>query len=287
MKKHILIIITLLVITISGCSGNAPASSYDSYNTTAGDYATEEYSYNDAPSETISINPEIDVERKITKNYQLSMTTKDLETYLKELNTLIDSNKGYIQNSNDNLGETSYRYANLSIKIPSDVVEGFIEKLNDIGKINSKSLNTNDITNSYNQTESMLKSLKTQEQRLLELIDEAENVSDLITIESQLSNVRADIQYYTQTIEEYNNQISYSLIELNVNEIKDSTIYVEDNFINKMVNTFFDAINGVIYFIQGLILMIISIWPFIVIGILIFLLIRYILKKKKSSIQKE
>ena len=133
----------------------------------------------------------------------------------------------------------------------------------------------------------MLKSLKTQEQRLLELIDEAENVSDLITIESQLSNVRADIQYYTQTIEEYNNQVSYSLIELNVNEIKDSTIYVEDNFINKMVNTFFDAINGVIYFIQGLILMIISIWPFIVIGILIFLLIRYILKKKKSSIQKE
>lgn len=287
MRKQFKIISLLIVFILFGCASTSPTRNDTTYYNTYDDYtggvyveeavAEKGYGY-DQPYES-----SVEEGRKITKDYYINMDTKNIENFLVEINGLIESHKGYIQYSNESLGDSSYKYSNLSIKIPADSVEEFINQISALGNIKSKSLNTSDITSSYNKTESMLNSLKIQEERLLEIMEEATSVSDLITVENQLTYVRSDIQYYSQLLEEYKNQVNYSLVEINVYETKEGTIDVEDNFFGKLKNEFINAISDLIYFIQGLILMIVSVWPFIIILIVFIIIIRSIINKRKNK----
>jgi hypothetical protein len=86
-----------------------------------------------------------------------------------------------------------YRYANLTIRVPVDQLDAFVEHVSGASNVVHYSENAKDITLSYVATQRRITALETEQTRLLELLAQAENMSDLLQIEQLLTDVGTEL----------------------------------------------------------------------------------------------
>ena len=92
------------------------------------------------------------------------------------------------------LTPASSRTLSLTIRVPQDNYASFLEAAAQAGNLVDKSEQVQDVTTQYMDIEARLSNLTAQRTRLQELQANAENLSDLLEIESSLSDVQYQIE---------------------------------------------------------------------------------------------
>ena len=163
--------------------------------------------------------------RKWVITMNLTAETEDLDAALTQLSAKIQELNGYVESQSITGSSTASRsrYAYLTIRVPAEQVDQFAEDVSGMTNLVSTSRRVEDITLSYTDTEGRLNALKTEEARLLELMEQAETMSDLLDIEERLTEVRYQLENYTSTLRLYDNQVDYATVELRVNEVEKYT----------------------------------------------------------------
>ncbi|WP_088041114.1 DUF4349 domain-containing protein [Bacillus sp. EAC] len=174
------------------------------------------------------LNQQMKMDQKLIKTADLSIETKKFNKTINALEKSVTNYNGYIQSNqvsgtslldqNNKEGHPS-RSAHYTIRIPSSKLNAYLESINKIGNIISKSISSEDISNQYFDTETRVKSLKIQEERLLDLLKKSGSLSDIIQLEKELSNVRYEIESLTTTLKSYDSLVNYSTINLSVIEV--------------------------------------------------------------------
>lgn len=123
---------------------------------------------------------------------------------------------GYIE------GEPRYLY--LRIRIPQTELGGFLEITEANGNVLSKQESAEDITLDYVDVESHKQALLAEQERLLALLEQAVDVEAMIALEQRLSDVRYQLQSYESRLRVMENQVSYSTVNLTLNEV---VVYTE------------------------------------------------------------
>ena len=108
----------------------------------------------------------------------------------------------------------------------------------------SSSRSAEDITLSYVDTETRITALETERERLLELMEQAETMSDLLEIESRLTDVNYELERYGSRLRTMDNQVSYATIYLSVREVKEYTPVAEQTLWEKISSGFLDSLKG-------------------------------------------
>lgn len=188
--------------------------------------------------------------RKWIVTMNVSVETQDLDSALAQLNAQIADFDGYVQNQNLNNGSAysgrRYRSANLTIRIPADQTDAFTTQLGNICHVVSKNQHQEDVTLTYVATESRLNALKTEEARLLELLAQAENMSDLLQIEARLTDVRYELESVTSQLRILENQVDYATIYLDIEEVQDFTETEEEKTVwQRISGGFVDSLKGI------------------------------------------
>ena len=93
--------------------------------------------------------------------------------------------------------------------------------------VTSNSESTENVTLTYVSTKSRVEALEVEQARLLELLENAENMEDLLTIESRLTDVRWELENYASQLRVLDNQVNYSTIHLSVWEVDKPTVVAE------------------------------------------------------------
>lgn len=234
MKKRTgILAIALAALVAAGCGGadKSSAAMSASVNEAAMDTAdyggyeesAPEESYDDAITDTSGIETPVSTSQKLIKTVDLAMETREFDTLLTNIQEKVTELGGYTENSN--ISGTSYygrgnRYAWLRLRIPVEKLDGFVTTVSDLGNVTSKNESVDDITLQYVDTESHKKALETEQERLLTLMEQAENVDDIIQIESRLSEIRYELQNYESTLRTYDNQVNYSTVTIDINEVE-------------------------------------------------------------------
>lgn len=314
MKKGIreiaLIAVTMLIL--GGCGGKgetaaeAPAMSQESYNSYDGGYysdtAMDTEIAEEAPAEepyeteegsgissTAGIDSITSTSQKLIKTVSMTMETKEFDPLMENIRGKVEELGGYIESSEVS-GSSYYsvyesRYAWMTLRIPSDKLDGFVTIVSELGNVVNKSESVQDITLQYVDVESHKKALETEQNRLLELLEKAESMEDIIAIESRLSEVRYELQSYGSTLRTFDNQVSYSTVELNICEVERVVPVVEElTFFQeiqyRLYDNFYDIGQGfrsfAIWFISSLPYLVI--WA-VVITVIVCLARRLIWKK--------
>ena len=181
--------------------------------------------------------------RKWIITMDLSAETEDLDAMTAALDQRIAALGGYVEgqsvyNGSRYNGSRRYRSASLTIRVPADRVEEFTEDVGGISNIVRQSKTVQDVTLNYVATENRLKALETEEARLLELLSQAENMTDLLEIESRLTDVRYELENAASQKRLYDNQIDYATIYLNIEEVQEYTPVEEPNLWERISNGF-------------------------------------------------
>jgi len=124
-------------------------------------------------------------------------------------------------------GGQTYRVAQFTIRVPVENYSAMTGGLSDLGHVVSIHHYAENVTAQYTDLESRLTAYETEEDALLEMLEKAETVTDLLEIQTRLAEVRYEIEYYTSSLRNLQNQISYSTVELSVYEVKELTETVE------------------------------------------------------------
>ena len=183
--------------------------------------------------------------RKWVITMNLSAETENLDEALEQLSARILELGGYVESQSvtGSAADTDRsRYAYLTVRVPADKVDGFAEDVSGMTNLVSSSRSVEDITLSYTDTEGRLNALKTEESRLLELMEKAETMSDLLDIEGRLTEVRYQLESYTSTLRLYDNQVDYATVTLRVTEVEKYTPVEEQGFWQRITSGLSDSI---------------------------------------------
>jgi hypothetical protein len=237
-------------------------------------------------SETIAVDsaavavsaPSPQTQTKIIKTADLSFQTPDLNASYESLKTGISKYKAIVQNDESGKNDESV-YRNLTIRIPSQHFDAFIS---DIGKgvkhFDRKEISQQDVTEEYVDTESRMKSKKKLEERYLQLLAKASKVSEMLEIEKKLAEIREEIEAKEGQLKYMQNRVSMSTVNIQMYTYNASESGVTVSFGSKIWNSIKEGFNG----LSNFMLSIISIWPFILIFVGLFVFIKRRFFKKKG-----
>lgn len=164
--------------------------------------------------------------RKIIKNGDLSIQTREFDEFLTNLERSILSAGGYVESSSVNgnsYTRNRMRSADVTARIPAENLDAFCDQVSELGNVTYRNLYTRDVTLTYVDLESHVKALRTEQQTLMELLSKAEKVEDIITIQSRLSDVLYEIESYESTLRTFDDQIAYSSVHLGIQEVQRET----------------------------------------------------------------
>lgn len=224
----------------------------------------------------------------------MSAETEDLDTMTAALDEHIKSLNGYVEDQHIYNGSAyssrRYRSANLTIRIPAENVDRFTEEVSGIANVISQEKNLEDITLNYVSTESRMIALQTEEARLLELMEKAETMSDLLEIEARLTDVRYELESTTSRLRTYDNQVNYATIHLDISEVQEYTPVADPTLWERISGGFTDSLEDLWDSLQDLLVFLVIAFPFLLvyggIALVIFLVVRSVVKKKPKEKKK-
>ncbi len=168
-------------------------------------------------------------DRKLIKTVNINVETENYDSLVPSLEEQVAALGGYIEQMSSNNRNSYYtdsydtkqlRYASMTIRIPKENLELFLSVVGEQSNIVSRSESVSDVTLQYVDLESHKKALMTEQSRLLELMEQAETVEDIISIENRLSEVRYQIESMESQLRTYDNQIDYSTVYLYIDEVE-------------------------------------------------------------------
>ena len=305
-RTGVLSAIMALAVFSAGCGSSgstadyavAPQATYES----AGNYkgalyeesAMEDASY-DTMSENTSAGAVADTSRKLITTMNIDAETDDLTATMSKVENKIKELGGYIESSNisnnKNYSSKISRSASITARIPKDNLESFVDLIQGSTNITNKSVNVDDVTLSYVDIESRKKALKTEESRLLQILENAETVEDLITIEERLADVRYELESIESQLRSYDNRIDYSTVYLYIDEVVSFTPVEQESATTRMGKGFMQSVaevkDGIVEFAVWFVIHIPQILILLIVILIIILIIRLIdSRSRKKRIKK-
>ena len=241
MKKTVsLLIAVLLVVSLfAGCGAKATMENaapeadrwYDGvYDMADGVLEAPSESVGSTTQDKSTANAGVTAQ-KLIRTLNITAETNDMDAILAHLDAKVKAMGGYMESKSVRNGSRSatyrYRYADLTIRVPVTVLDEFVEHIAGETNVTDYNENADDITLSYVATASRVKALEVEQERLLELLAKAENMSDLLLIEERLTQVRTELEKVTSQLRLYDNLVDYGTIHLSLTQVEEFTVVEE------------------------------------------------------------
>jgi hypothetical protein len=164
--------------------------------------------------------PEIDVdtERKIVQRASLSIEVADFTTSEEALIRAVERSNGFISDSYAYVTESGRQRGEMTIRVPKDSFLALVAELEQLGHVQTKHLSGEDVTEEYIDLQARLNNSRRQEQRLLEILELAGTVEEVLEVERELERVRGEIEQMTGRLTYLENRIELATITVSLGE---------------------------------------------------------------------
>lgn len=294
----VLLAVLLLASVLTGCSGASKdlAMDYESsespvVNGNSG--ALEDGIYDSSTADKVPVV----TDRKLIRTISLNAETEDLDTLLSALDSKVATLGGYMEKRDVYTGSryssnAASRNARLTVRIPKDKIDEFVAHVGNESNVTSSNESSDDVTLSYVAVQSRMTALQKEEERLLALIDQAANLSELLELEQRLTEVRTELENVTSQLLVYDNLVDYGTVHISIQEVQKLTPTVEPGFWTRLTNSFTDSVCELWSFLKELTILTVAAapWlltltaPFIVVLLIVLLIVR---KNRKTKVKKE
>ena len=310
MKKKLIVCVALVLglALLAGCAKNAVNSAGDRFSKVENEVIYDEslgnayWGEKNESGETgwfsTDCGYDSDREKKLVYTANMVIETLKYEECVNSVRELITKYNGFLQSESerDNANgwyQTGYVKNNgtlrisMSIRIPTENYDTFLKDLQGSGKVVSRSATVDNITKRYYETETTIQSLKIQEERLLGMMAEAKDISEMLKIEERLTEVQTELAQYKNALASMDSDVQYSTVNLEIKEVveysEEETVKKTSTFGDRLKNTLEEAWEGLQDFGEGTLFFFIYALPYLLLFVVIPGVILIVVLKKKRK----
>jgi hypothetical protein len=136
-------------------------------------------------------------DRMVIRTAQLSLEVGDMEQALAQVRQIAQQGGGIVSASNtrvERINEQERMVADLTIQVRSDGLDATLSALRALGKVTTETSASQDVTEEYVDLDSNLRNLQASEAAILRLMDRAERIEDIVSLQRELTNIRGQIE---------------------------------------------------------------------------------------------
>lgn len=226
----LLAILTLLVVTgCSGSGGDDSAGDGDSGGSVSAAEAPVA-----ASDDSLSSNAQRGVvaarqspvrleTQALIRRGNVELTSTDVGKARIEAIKVSDRYGGQVSDEETDTGDDGDpSYARLVLRIPSDHFDQAMDELSDVADLVSATATSDDVTTKLIDTQTRLAVQKRSIARISTLLDRAESIRDIMSIESQLSRRQADLESLERQVAYLTDQTTLSTITVSIDRTPDA-----------------------------------------------------------------
>ena len=163
---------------------------------------------------------EITIDRMIVRTGDMTMLVEDISGTIDRIRQLAQQYQGYVVSSQ--VWKSDERlYGSISIRIPADDYDAILNTISGYAvEVTNLSTSSQDVTEEYTDLSSKLKNLEAAEQQLLQIMQKAVKVEDVLAVQKQLTDVRSQIEQTKGRMQYLERTSATSLINISLQTSK-------------------------------------------------------------------
>jgi hypothetical protein len=239
-KISLFVLVFVLGLLLTGCGSSDKAADYygdeyygDEYSSVDGEDGSanapdiSDTDGTDVPGESSTEGGDVIqsaaipalVDRKIIYTARLKMNSETPSDIYNSVIDSLDTYSAYVESADI----TTTRYI-VYIRVLSENFTEFVEEIKTTGEVVSFSKTSEDVTNSYSTFEARKLALETQHTRILELIEEAVNLEDILTLEDARFEIETELNQIGSSLANYDSLVDFSTVILTINKVTEEEV---------------------------------------------------------------
>lgn len=131
---------------------------------------------------------------QVIRTAELTLRTEDVPGALERARTTVEGAGGYLANETTDQGRSSHEQSRLTLRVPARSYQDVLDRLGDLGKLVERQVSAKDVTDQVVDVTSRVASQKASVARIRALMDQADKLSDVVTLEGELSTRQANLE---------------------------------------------------------------------------------------------
>ena len=232
MKRGFAWLLTLLALLglLSGCGGGGDTTASDTASNSAategaddpggsyGAWAEAEVAEDSGGTAEDGASDRLE-NAKMIYTARMEVETTAFDTADADLRTLVEVLGGYFEQAAVHDYGSGYRSGDYKVRIPADQFQPFLDRVGTLCHVTYQEQTSENVSEAYYDAESRLATQRTKLERLQNLLAQAENMEDIITIESAISDTELEIEQLTGTLRQYDALVDYATVYLSLQEV--------------------------------------------------------------------
>jgi Domain of unknown function (DUF4349) len=301
MRIVITLLLTGALLLAAACSSSresqpaAPQKSSEPATTAAPQSASQPGQQTSVPKLSAAAEqaqaPPAEVNRKIIRNAEIGLESPDPEEALRKIASIAEAKGGFVVTSEvKQEGEGSdasgaSKIVTLVARVPAAQFEATIEEIRKAGsRILQEKRTGQDVTEEFIDLEARIRTKRALEAQFLEIMKQAQKVSEALEVQRQLAEVRTEIEQLEGRRRFLENQSSLSTITVKIEPPVSIVAATPGGFFSEVKRAFSDGLSVAVETILLLIRVVLALLPVLVLIVLpIVLLVRYLIRRSKRQ----
>lgn len=230
-KKFLSVLLALLLLSLTACGGGPSLSGGDTGPSSSDSVSSSNQEngwgggefYDDAAAEVAASEDAgggsiLPANTKLIYSADIAMETTEFDAAEQSISRIVENLGGWFESRSIYQGGGS-RSLRCTVRVPAKSFQSFLEQAGQAAHVTSRDEYTEDVSEAYYDQEARLATQRIKLERLQELLGKAENMADIITIESAISETELQIEYLTGSLRQYDSQINYSTVSIYLREV--------------------------------------------------------------------
>ncbi|WP_165986423.1 DUF4349 domain-containing protein [Streptomyces sp. YIM 98790] len=187
----------------------------------AADAADASSGFAEAPSLPSSLH--------LIRTAHLSVITEDVAKGYREAVDLAERAGGYVSDEQTDEDSAGYQRSRITLRVPPEEYGSLLQGLAGLGELEYREVTTEDVTRQVVDVESRIASQEESVARVRELMEDAATLTDVVTLEAELSRRQADLEALKAQQKSLAEQTGMATITLELREPEAAEVEKKDD----------------------------------------------------------
>jgi len=169
----------------------------------------------------------VDTTRKVIMTADIALEVKEFQPVADRITTIAESSLGYISQSTMSGGAGQHKSGTVTLRVPVKNFNRAIEEIGRLGKVISKNLQGQDVTEEYVDLQARARSKQRAEERMYAILTKARSIEETLRVEGQIEQIHTQIEQLLGKIKYLENRSDLSTISVAIAEAQDTANVVK------------------------------------------------------------